>query len=38
MTIDNGLFSLVLLLLCSTLVSVTMDQHSIWQKLEETLE
>jgi len=38
MTIDGGLFSLLLLLLCSTLVSVTMDQHSIWQKLEESLE
>lgn len=38
MSIDGGLFSLVLLLLCSTLVSVTMDQHSIWQKLEEALE
>ncbi|NQZ21473.1 MAG: paraquat-inducible protein A [Colwellia sp.] len=38
MTIDGGLFSLVLLLLCSTLVSVTMDQHSIWHKLEQALE
>ncbi len=38
MTIDWGLFSLLLLLLCSTLISVTMDQHSIWHKLEQTLE
>jgi len=38
MSIGGGLLSLVLLLLCSTLVSVTMDQHSIWHKLEETLE
>jgi paraquat-inducible protein A len=38
MTVDGGLFSLVLLLLCSTLVSVTMDQHSIWQELEKSLE
>jgi paraquat-inducible protein A len=37
MTIDGGLLSLVLLLLCSTLVSVTMDQHSIWHELELSL-
>jgi paraquat-inducible protein A len=38
MSIDGGLFSLVLLLLCSTLVSITMDQHSIWHRLEQSLE
>jgi paraquat-inducible protein A len=38
MTIDGGLFSLVLLLICSTLVSVTMDEHSIWEELEKSLE
>jgi paraquat-inducible protein A len=38
MTIDGGLFSLVLLLVCSTLVSVTMDEHSIWDELEKSLE
>ena len=38
MTIDGGLFSLVLLLVCSTLVSVTMDEHSIWEELEKSLE
>ena len=38
MHIDGGLFSLILLLFCSTLVSVTMDQHSIWQELEKSLE
>ena len=38
MTIDGGLFSLVLLLVCSTLVSVTMDQNSMWNDLEKSLE
>jgi paraquat-inducible protein A len=38
MTIDGGLLSLILLLLCSTLVSVTMDQHSVWDELEKSLE
>jgi paraquat-inducible protein A len=38
MTIDGGLLSLVLLLVCSTLVSVTMDEHSIWDELEKSLE
>ncbi len=32
--IGGGLVSLLLLLLCSTLVTVTLDQHYIWQKLE----
>ena len=35
LSVDKGLVSLVLLLLCSTLVSITMDQHSIWEKLEQ---
>ncbi|WNC74139.1 paraquat-inducible protein A [Thalassotalea psychrophila] len=34
LSVDQGLVSLVLLLLCSTLVSITMDPHSIWDKLE----
>jgi paraquat-inducible protein A len=38
MTIDGGFFSLVLLLVCSTLVSATMDEHSIWEELEKSLE
>lgn len=38
MTIDGGLISLILLLLCSTLVSVTIDQHNIWHELEKSLE
>ena len=38
MTIDGGLLSLVLLLVCSTLVSVTMDEHRIWDELEKSLE
>jgi paraquat-inducible protein A len=38
MSIDGGLLSLVLLLLCSTLVSITMDQHSMWHELENALE
>ena len=38
MNIDGGLYCMILLLFCSTLVSVTMDQHSIWQELEQSLE
>jgi len=38
MRIDGGLYSLILLLFCSTLVSVTMDQHGVWQELERSLE
>lgn len=34
LNIGGGLVSLLLLLLCSTLVTVTLDQHYIWQKLE----
>jgi paraquat-inducible protein A len=35
LSIGGGLISLVLLLLCSTLVSITLDQHYIWEKLEK---
>ncbi len=38
MEVGGGLLSLLLVLVFSTLVSVTMDQQSIWQKLERTLE
>mgnify|MGYP000254953182 CR=1 FL=1 len=37
LSIGGGLFSLVLLLLCSTLVSITLDQHYIWEKLEKSI-
>jgi len=35
LSIDYGLLAFVLLLICSTMVSVTLDQHYIWQKLEQ---
>ena len=35
LSIDYGLLSFVLLLICSTMVSVTLDQHYVWQKLEQ---
>ncbi len=38
LTIGFGFSSFVLLLLCSTLVSVTLDQHAIWETLEESRE
>lgn len=38
MNVGGGLFSLVCLLICSTLVSTTMDQHLIWESLESSLE
>jgi len=38
MSIGGGLISLVCLLICSTFVSVTMDQHYIWEKLESSLK
>jgi paraquat-inducible protein A len=37
LTLGYGLFAFVLLLICSTLVSVTLDQHYVWEKLEQTL-
>lgn len=38
MNVEGGLLSLILLLICSTLVSVTMDEHLIWEALEDSLE
>lgn len=38
MSVDTGLLSLLSLLVCSTLVSVTMDQHFIWETLEASIE
>ena len=35
LSIDYGLLAFVLLLLCSTLVSVTLDQNYVWQALEK---
>jgi paraquat-inducible protein A len=35
LSVDYGLLAFVLLLICSTMVSVTLDQHHIWQKLEK---
>jgi len=35
--IGGGLISLILVLLCSTLISITLDQHYIWQKLEHEI-
>jgi len=37
LTLGYGLFAFVLLLVCSTLVSVTLDQHYVWEKLERRL-
>lgn len=37
LSIGGGLISLLLLLLCSTLVSNALDHHLIWQKLEQAL-
>lgn len=36
-SIGVGLVSFALLLLCTTLISVTMDEHFIWQTMEEKL-
>lgn len=38
MSVGGGLLSLLGLLICSTLVSVTMDSHDIWDTLEGSLE
>lgn len=35
LSIDFGLLAFVLLLICSTMVSVTLDQHTVWQELEK---
>lgn len=34
-SVDYGLLAFILLLLCSTLVSTTLDQHYVWQTLEQ---
>jgi paraquat-inducible protein A len=34
LTVNYGLLAFVLLLLCSTMVTVTLDQQYIWDKLE----
>lgn len=38
LTINYGLTAFVLLLICSTMVSITLDQHYVWQKLERACE
>ena len=35
LSVDYGLLAFVLLLICSTMASVTLDQHYVWQKLEK---
>ncbi len=37
LTIGAGLFSILLLLLCSTLIANTLDHHYVWEKLEKDL-
>lgn len=36
LTVGLGFIAFMLLLLCSTLISVTLDHHLIWQKLEQS--
>lgn len=38
LTVGIGLSAFILLQLCSTLISVTLDQHEIWQSLEQANE
>ncbi|WP_353518456.1 paraquat-inducible protein A [Thalassotalea sp. SU-HH00458] len=38
LSVGSGLISLLLLLFCSTLISITLDQRLIWDLLEEELE
>lgn len=38
LTVGSGLISLLLLLFCSTLISITLDQKLIWDLLEHELE
>ncbi|WP_440875185.1 paraquat-inducible protein A [Thalassotalea sp. PLHSN55] len=38
LTVGLGFSAFVLLLLCSTLVSVTLDQHTMWETLEDACE
>ncbi|WP_206486174.1 paraquat-inducible protein A [Thalassotalea sp. G2M2-11] len=37
LTIGSGLISLFLLLLCSTLITSTLDHHYVWEKMEQAL-
>ena len=38
LSVGSGLISLLLLLFCSTLISITIDQRLIWELLEDELE
>lgn len=38
LTLGYGLFAFIMLLISSTLVSVTLDQHYVWEKLEQTVD
>ena len=38
MLVDFGLLAMVLLLICSTLLSLTMDEHAIWEELEKAVD
>jgi|TARA_B110000091_G_scaffold214126_1_gene265939 paraquat-inducible protein A len=35
LSVDHGLLAFVLLLICSTMASMTLDQHYVWQELEK---
>ena len=37
LVVGVGLIAFIMLLLCSTLVSVTLDQHSVWELMEQKL-
>ena len=38
LSVEGGLLSLVLLLICSTLISVTLDHHHVWEHMEQALD
>ena len=38
LTLNIGLFAYIFLLICSTLISVTLDQQAIWEKLESSVD
>lgn len=38
LTLSIGLFAYIFLLICSTLISVTLDQQAIWEKLESSVD
>jgi len=38
MTVGLGMYALVFLLLCSTLISITLDQDLIWGSLESVVD